>query len=63
MRQRTPAPSSPRRGIVAGLAIEGIALGIVAAVWVLIGSYPLLLRMAYCPQQPITESCTITFRK
>jgi hypothetical protein len=63
MRQRTPAPSSLRRGIVAGLAIEGVALGIVGAVWVLIGSYPLLLRVAYCPAQPITQPCTITIRK
>jgi hypothetical protein len=63
MRQRTPAPSSLRRGIIAGLAIEGIALGILAAVWVLIGSYPLLLRMAFCPAQPVTQPCTITFRK
>jgi len=63
MKPRTPAPSSLRRGIVAGLAIEGVALGILAAVWVLIGSYPLLLRMAFCPAQPVTQSCTITFRK
>ena len=63
MKPRTPAPSSLGRGIIAGLAIEGIALGVLAVVWVLIGSYPLLLRMAYCPGQPITQPCTITIRQ
>ena len=53
-----------KRGIVAGLAIEGIALGALAAVWVLIGGgASLILRAAYCPGQPITESCTITIRQ
>ena len=52
-----------KRGIVAGLAIEGIALGALAVVWVLIGSYPLILRAAFCPGQPLHQSCTITIRQ
>jgi hypothetical protein len=64
MRRRTPAPPSLQRGILAGLAVEGIALGALAAVWVLIGGgASLILRAAYCPDQPITESCTITIRQ
>jgi hypothetical protein len=63
MRHRTLAPYSLRQGIVAGLAIEGVALGILAAVWVLIGSYPLLLRMAFCPAQPVTQPCIITIKQ
>ena len=42
---------------------ENICFGILAALWVLIGSYPLLLRMAYCPAQPVTQPCTITIRQ
>jgi hypothetical protein len=42
---------------------EGLLLGLIGAVWVLIGSYPLLLRAAYCPEQPITQTCTITIRQ
>jgi hypothetical protein len=43
---------------------ETIVLGIAAAVWVLVGGgASLILRAAYCPGQPITESCTITIRQ
>lgn len=42
---------------------EGILLALIAALWVLIGGYPLLLRAVYCPQRPITESCIITIRQ
>jgi hypothetical protein len=64
MKRRTPAPPSLQSGIFAGLAIEGIALGALAAVWVLIGGgASVIFRAAYCPSQPITESCTITIRQ
>jgi hypothetical protein len=63
MKRRTPASPSLQRSILAGLAIEGIALGALAAVWVLIGSYPLILRAAFCPWQPLHQSCTITIRQ
>lgn len=59
----TREENSLRRGIMNALAIEGVALGILAALWVLIGSYPLLLRVAYCRTQPITQPCTITIRQ
>ena len=42
---------------------ENICLGILAALWVLIGSYPLLLRMAYCRSQPLTQPCAITIKQ
>ena len=42
---------------------DNICLGILAALWVLIGSYQLLLRVAYCRSQPITQPCTITIRQ
>jgi hypothetical protein len=42
---------------------ESIFLALIAAIWVLIGSYPLLLRAIYCPQQPLHQSCTITVRQ
>lgn len=42
---------------------ENVCLAILAALWVLIGSYPLLLRVAYCPGQPLHQSCTITIRQ
>ena len=41
---------------------EGILLALIAILWVFIGSYPLLLRAIYCPQQPITELCTFTVK-
>jgi sorbitol-specific phosphotransferase system component IIC len=63
MRHPNPAPSGLWRGIIAGLAIQGIAFGALAAVWVLIGSHPLLLRATFCPQQPLHQSCTITFHQ
>jgi hypothetical protein len=62
MKRRTASPCL-KRGILAGLAIEGIALGTLAAVWVLIGSYPLILRATFCPGQPLHQSCTITIRQ
>jgi hypothetical protein len=62
MKRRTASPCL-QRGILAGLAIEGIALGALAAVWVLIGSYPLILRATFCPGQPLHQSCTITIRQ
>jgi hypothetical protein len=63
MRRRTPTQSL-QRGILVGLAIEGIAFGALAAAWVLIGGgASLILRAAYCPGQPITESCTMTIRQ
>ena len=62
MKRRTASPSL-QRGILAGMAIEAIALGALAAVWVLIGSYPLILRAAFCPGQPLHQSCTITIRQ
>jgi hypothetical protein len=42
---------------------EGVCLSLIAILWVLIGSYPLLLRMAYCPSQPLTQPCTIEIRQ
>jgi hypothetical protein len=42
---------------------EGVYLSILALLWVLIGSYPLLLRMYYCPAQSVSKSCTITFKQ
>jgi hypothetical protein len=42
---------------------ENTCLAILAALWVLIGSYPLLLRVVYCHTQPLTEPCTITIRQ
>jgi hypothetical protein len=42
---------------------EGVYLTILAILWVLIGWYPLLLRMAYRPSQPLTQPCTIEIRQ
>jgi hypothetical protein len=42
---------------------EGICLALLATLWVLIGVYPLLLRVAYCRSQPITQPCTITIKQ
>jgi hypothetical protein len=64
MKRHTPAQPSLRRGILSGLAIEGIALGALAAVWVLIGGgASLIIRATHCPNQPLHQPCTITFRK
>jgi hypothetical protein len=35
---------------------DGICLSLIAALWVLLGSYPLLLRMAYYPAQTLRRS-------
>ena len=42
---------------------DGICLSILGILWLLIGSYPLILRATQCPGQPITEYCTITIRQ
>ena len=64
MKQRTPAPPSLRRGILSGLAIEGIALGALAAAWVLIGGgASLIIRATQCPHQPLHQPCTFQVRQ
>jgi hypothetical protein len=52
-----------RRGIAAGIIIEVLALGVLGAVILLIGSYPLLLRKANCPNQPLYQPCTFQVRQ
>jgi len=52
-----------RRGIAAGIIIEVLALSVLGAVILLIGSYPLLLRKAHCPSQPLYQTCTFQLRQ
>ena len=42
---------------------ENTCLAILAVLWVLIGSYPLLLRVAFCRSQPLHQPCTITIKQ
>jgi len=53
-----------KRAILSGLAIEGIALGALAAVWVLIGGgASLIFRATQCPHQPLHQPCTFQVRQ
>jgi hypothetical protein len=41
----------------------GVTLAGLTAVWLLIGTYPLILRATFCPSQPLHQTCTITLRQ
>lgn len=41
----------------------GITLAGLTAIWLLVGTYPLILRAAFCPQQPLHQTCTITIHQ
>ena len=42
---------------------ETILWFLIGGLWVFVGSYPLVLRAMYCPQQPLHQPCTITIRQ
>jgi len=42
---------------------DGICLTILGFLWVLVGSYPLILRATQCPGQPLHQPCTITIKQ
>ena len=44
---------------------EGLLWFLITALWLFILTYPLalILRAMYCPQQPITQPCSITIQQ